>query len=248
MVRRSLREQILLHRVIVSASSMMPCHDIRIAIVHQDGLYRDCLRHYLAHTHLMSIVHSANELDHETWGAVTRCRPDLLIVEFGLCRRQRSHRFGEQMEVASPGMKSIVVGVPNREEDILACIEGEGASGYLLMDASLDDLVGNIRAVMNGETLCSPRVASLAFDRVSTLTRQIESGQVGNGTRLTKRETEIVRLIDEGLSNKEIAVHLHIEVSTVKNHVHNILDKLHLHNRYSAAKHLKEQASLTSRC
>jgi two-component system nitrate/nitrite response regulator NarL len=227
---------------------MMPCHDIRIAIAHGDGLYRDCLRYYLAQTHLISIVHSAARLSQETWEAVVACRPDLLIIEFGLCRRQRSARPGEWVDVSSLGMKTIVVGVPNREEDILACIEGEGAAGYLLIDSSLDDLISNIKAVMNGETLCSPRVASLAFDRVSALTRQIEGRQVGDRARLTKRETEIVRLIDEGLTNKEIAVHLHIEVSTVKNHVHNILDKLHLHNRYSAVKHIKAQASLTGRC
>lgn len=226
----------------------MPCHDIRIAIAHRDGLYRDCLRHYLAQTQLISIVHSAAELDQENWKAVAACRPDLLIIDFGLCRRQQHADPSERVDVSSLGMKTIVVGVPNREADILACIEGEGASGYLLMDSSLDDLISNIRAVMNGETLCSPRVASLAFDRVSALTRQIESRQVGDRTRLTKRETEIVRLIDEGLTNKEIAAHLHIEVSTVKNHVHNILDKLHLHNRYSAVKHVKAHASLTGRC
>ncbi|MBS0181097.1 MAG: response regulator transcription factor [Nitrospira sp.] len=227
---------------------MMPCHDIRIAIAHRDGLYRDCLRHYLAQTQLISIVHSAAGLDQENWKAVAACRPDLLIIDFGLCRRQQYVDPSERVDVSSLRMKTIVVGVPNREEDILACIEGEGASGYLLMDSSLDDLIGNIRAVMNGETLCSPRVASLAFDRVSALTRQIESRQVSERARLTKRETEIVRLIDEGLTNKEIAAHLHIEVSTVKNHVHNILDKLHLHNRYSAVKHVKAHASLTVRC
>jgi DNA-binding NarL/FixJ family response regulator len=225
---------------------MIPCHDIRIAIVHRDGLYRDCLRYSLAQTQPISISHSAAQLDQETWEAVVVCRPHLLIIEFGLCRRPPSIHL-KYVDISSLGMKTIVVGVPNREEDILACIEGEGAAGYLLIDSSLDDLIGNIRAVMNGETLCSPRVASLAFDRVSSLTRQIEGRQVGERARLTKRETEIVRLIDEGLTNKEIAVHLHIEVSTVKNHVHNILDKLHLHNRYSAAKHIKAQASLIGR-
>lgn len=227
---------------------MMPCQDIRIAIVHRDGLYRDCLRHSLAQTQPISIVHSAAGLDQETWEAVVACRPDLLIIDFGLCRRKQTAYPSERIDVSSLGMKTIVVGVPNREEDILACIEGEGAAGYLLMDSSLDDLISNIRAVMNGETLCSPRVASLAFDRVSALTRQVENRQVGDRVRLTKRETEIVRLIDEGLTNKEIAVHLHIEVSTVKNHVHNILDKLQLHNRYSAVKHVKAQASPTGRC
>lgn len=226
----------------------MSCRDIRVAIVHRDGLYRDCLRHYLAKTQPISIVHSAAGLGQETLEAVVACGPDLLIIDFGLCRRQRSVHPGECVDASSLRMKTIVVGVPNREEDILACIEGEGAAGYLVIDSSLDDLVSNIKAVMNGETLCSPRVASLAFDRVSALTRQIESRPVVDRGRLTKRETEIVRLIDEGLTNKEIAVHLHIEVSTVKNHVHNILDKLHLHNRYSAVKHIKAQTSLTGRC
>ena len=227
---------------------MMSCHDIRIAIVHRDGLYRDCLRHCLAQTRLISIVHSAAGLGQETREAVVACSPDLLLIDFGLCRRQRPASPHEPVDASFLGMKTIVVGVPNREEDILACIEGEGAAGYLVIDSSLDDLVSNIKAVMNGETLCSPRVASLAFDRVSVLTRQIEGHHVGDKARLTRRETEIVRLIDEGLTNKEIAIHLHIEVSTVKNHVHNILDKLHLHNRHSAVRHIKAQASLTGRC
>jgi two-component system, NarL family, nitrate/nitrite response regulator NarL len=227
---------------------MMSRHDIRIAIVHRDGLYRDCLRYSLAQTQPISIVHSAAGLGQGTWEAVVACRPDLLILDFGLCRRQRSAEPGEWVDAFSLGMKTIVVGVPDKEEDILACIEGGGAAGYLLVDSSLEDLLSNIRAVMKGETLCSPRVAGLAFDRVSALTREIESRQVGERARLTKRETEIVRLIDEGLTNKEIAVHLHIEVSTVKNHVHNILDKLHLHNRHLAVKHIKSQSSLTGRC
>jgi two-component system nitrate/nitrite response regulator NarL len=138
-------------------------------------------------------------------------------------------------------MKVIVVGVPNREEDILSCIESEGAAGYVSVDSTLSDLMDNINAVMNGETLCSPRVASLAFDRVSALTRRIENGHAGDRTRLTRREAEIASLIDAGLSNKEIATRLHIGVSTVKNHVHNILDKLQLHDRYSVVKRIKEQ-------
>ena len=64
--------------VIVGVLSMMPCRDIRIAIVHRDGLYRDCLRHSLAQTQLLSIVHSADGLGQETWQAVVACRPDLL--------------------------------------------------------------------------------------------------------------------------------------------------------------------------
>lgn len=224
--------------------TIMQSDALRIAVVHRDGLYRDCLRRCLAQAESISVVHCASGLDHETWEIVGSCGPDLLLLEYGLCRQQGFCQPAKGGCAASPAMKVIVVGVPNREEDILACIEGEGAAGYLSVDSTLSDLMNNINAVMNGETLCSPRVASLAFDRVSTLTRRIEHGRAGERTRLTRREAEIVSLIDAGLSNKEIAVRLNIEVSTVKNHVHNILDKLQLHNRYSAVKQIKEQRIL----
>lgn len=150
------------------------------------------------------------------------------------------------MSSSSLAIRTIVIGVPDKEEDILACIEGVGAAGYLLMDARLDDLLNNIHAVMKEKAL---RSSSLAFNSMSTLARRVDAGQTdaSNGTCLTRRETEIVSLIDAGLSNKEIAVRLNIEVSTVKNHVHNILDKFQLHDRYSAVKHIKEQAISTGR-
>jgi DNA-binding NarL/FixJ family response regulator len=139
-------------------------------------------------------------------------------------------------------IKTIVVGVPDAEEDILDCIERNGAAGYLLASGSLEELFTNIRAIMKGETLCSPRIASLAFHRMSRLARQMRASvPPTTGTCLTHREAEIVKLIEENLSNKEIAARLHIEVSTVKNHVHNILDKLQLPNRHSAVKHLRQQ-------
>lgn len=78
---------------------------------------------------------------------------------------------------------------------------------------------------------------------MSLFARQEERVGMSNGIALTRRETEIVRLIEAGLSNKEIATQLHVEVSTVKNHVHNILDKLQLPDRYSVVKHVKERMS-----
>lgn len=224
---------------------MIHCQRINIAIVHRDGLYRDSLQHCLAHAELISIVHSASVLDQRTWDTVVARRPDLLILEFGLCRCHGPVQSGNGTYASSLGVKTIVIGVPDKEEDILACIEGVGAAGYLSLDASLEDLIKNIRAVMKGETLCSPRVASLTFDRVSALARQVGAAQAPTpvGMGLTRREAEIVRLIEDGLSNKEIAGRLHIEVSTVKNHVHNILDKLQLHNRHSAVNYIKEQGA-----
>lgn len=221
----------------------MESNTIRAAIVHRDGLYRDSLGRCLTQDDSMSIVYSSPRFDELNW-TVAEEQPDLLLVEFGLCR---CHRSVDPVTLRPPVrmVKTIVLGVPDTEDEILACIEREGAAGYLLMDASLDDLLMNIRAVINGETLCSPKIAGLAFNRMSALARQVEIVRTEHGKGLTRRETEIVRLIDEGLSNKEIATRLNIGVSTVKNHVHNILDKLQLHNRHSAVKFIRNQAILT---
>jgi DNA-binding NarL/FixJ family response regulator len=185
-------------------------------------------------------VHSLSALE-EFGRVLTACKPDLAIVEFALCCRKTC---GETPEFCAltQQIKTIVVGVPDAEEDILDCIERNGAAGYLVVSASLEELFTSIRAIMKGEALCSPRIASLAFDRMSRLARQVRASvNPTDGTCLTRREAEIVKLIEEDLSNKEIAARLHIEVSTVKNHIHNILDKLQLPNRYSAAKHLRQQ-------
>src|SRR5439155_827652 len=100
-------------------------------------------------------------------------------------------------------------------------------------EASIDDLVTVIESVARGEAICSPRVAAGLLRRVAALA----AGHGGDLPRaqLTNREREIVRLIDNGLSNKEIARALGIEVATVKNHVHNILEKLQVHRRGEAA-------------
>jgi DNA-binding NarL/FixJ family response regulator len=221
----------------------MEFNTIRAAIVHRDGLYRDSLGRCLTQDDAMSIVYSSSRFDELKW-VVAEEQPDLLLVEFGLCR---CHGPLDRVTLGLPVrmVKTIVIGVPETEDEILACIEREGAAGYLLMDASVDDLLMNIRAVMKGETLCSPKIAGLAFNRMSALARQVEIVRTEHGKGLTRREAEIVWLIDKGLSNKEIATRLNIGVSTVKNHVHNILDKLQLHNRYSAVKFIRNQAILT---
>lgn len=225
---------------------MIHAQGINIAIVHRDGLYRDSLRYYLTQTEPLSIVYSASRLDRGTWKTVVAHRSDILILEFGLCRCQGSIRLGEGMSASSLAIRTIVIGVPDKEEDILTCLEGVGAAGYLLMDARLDDLLNNIHAIMKGKALSS---SSFASNTISTASSRVDAGpaDAGNGTCLTRREAEIVSLIDAGLTNKEIAIRLNIEVSTVKNHVHNILDKLQLHDRYSAVKYIKERAIPTGR-
>ncbi|MBK9306032.1 MAG: response regulator transcription factor [Nitrospira sp.] len=211
---------------------------IRIAILHSYQLLRESLHGCLEHVPSFAIAQTASRLE-ELEEVLGSDRSDLLIVEFGLLRQGGVYR--EQICALSSEVKRLVIDVPDNEDDILSCIETGGASGYLVTNASVEGLVNNIKAIVRGETLCSARIAHLSFGRMSQLACRRDEDPRNNGTRLTRREAEIVRLIEDRLSNKEIATRLKIEVSTVKNHVHNILDKLHLPSRHAAVNQLKEQ-------
>ncbi len=219
----------------------MQAPEVRIAIAHSNQLFRESLSCCLSQWGPFCIVRMAAQLGGAAQN-IAECGPDVLIVEFPLLRQQ-SEMNNYRVNGLPLGVKVLVIDVPDRDADILYCIEAGGASGYLLQNASLKDLEANLRAIVRGETLCSPRIAHLAFCRMSLFARQEKRVAVSNGIALTRREMEIVRLIEEGLSNKEIAARLHVEVSTIKNHVHNILDKLQLPNRYSVVNHVKERIS-----
>lgn len=212
---------------------------IRIVLIHGNRLLRDCLCCCLEQEDSLTVVCSASKLE-EAGEKLALDRPDLLIVGFDLLHRSGVDNFS-LMRAMSCGTKTFVIEVPETETEVFYCIEKVGACGYLNQDASINDFLIHIRAILQGETFCSPRIASLMFSRMSDLARRVDELGAANGGHLTKRETEIMGLIDGGLSNKEIAVQLQIEVSTVKNHVHNILDKLQLHDRRSAVKYVKAQ-------
>jgi DNA-binding NarL/FixJ family response regulator len=116
-----------------------------------------------------------------------------------------------------------------------------GASGYVPRDASLTDLVAAIERTARGELQCSAQVAAGMIRRVWALAKVAGDREVPAGsTPLTPREREIMRLIDQGMSNKDIARHLGIGVATAKSHVHHILEKLHVRGRSQAAARMRQ--------
>ena len=144
-----------------------------------------------------------------------------------------------------PDTKVVVLGLADTEAVIMTYIEA-GSSGYVLRDASVDRLLLNIRAAFNGEALVSPQVAAALMERVAVLTQQLtELGVDPNGyEELTPREKEVLDLISLGHSNQEIADTLTVEIGTIKNHVHSILDKLNVSSRKDAANyHILMEAS-----
>ncbi|MDR4484446.1 MAG: response regulator transcription factor [Nitrospirales bacterium] len=216
----------------------MESQNIRIAVIHSDRLTRESLGSWLPSLGPISVVYSAAKLEppQDTFSLL---KPDLLILEYGMFDRDGLEHVGRIRELASK-IRILMIGVPDTEADIFLCIQVVGVSGYLTKEGSIGDLINNIKAKMRDETLSFPRIASQTFPGITRLAYPVNESWSGHSPHLTCRELEIVNSIEEGLSNKEIAVRLHIEVSTVKNHVHNILDKLKLQDRRSAVRYVKE--------
>lgn len=136
----------------------------------------------------------------------------------------------------APVAKVLMLGLTESEEQVLPYIQA-GAFGYVLADESVDDLLTRIRTTHDDRALVSPDIAAALITRLNELS-QMALGVLGgdNGTPdLTPREQEILGLIERGLTNQQIARELVIEVGTVKNHVHNILQKLGVGSREDAA-------------
>jgi DNA-binding NarL/FixJ family response regulator len=133
---------------------------------------------------------------------------------------------------ANPGIRVVVVGVNETEPEIIAYAE-VGASGYVTHEGSIAELVTAIEAVARDELTCPPRISAALMRRVGTLATT--QRQAVPCARLSRRELEVVNLIAQGMSNQEIAHRLVITLATVKNHVHNILDKLDVRSRADAA-------------
>jgi two-component system, NarL family, nitrate/nitrite response regulator NarL len=140
------------------------------------------------------------------------------------------------VRAAQPGVRVVVLGIEERAECVIPLLEA-GAAGYVTRESSLDELRNVVRCAAHGETLCSPTVVASLAARLADLAERRRSEQ--GIFELTVREREIVGLIDEGLSNKQIARQLCIEVPTVKNHVHHILVKLQVERRGAAAAMLR---------
>jgi DNA-binding NarL/FixJ family response regulator len=201
---------------------------VRVLIAAEIRLYREGLADMLRQEPGVEIVGTASGAD-EAVRTLRALSPDVVLVDLGSLDNAWVVR---ALAAAVPGTRVVALSVPNTEPDLLACAEA-GLAGYVTRDGSIEDVVAAVEAAARGEVLCSPRMAATLFQRVATLA--LERSPAAIESRLTHRELQILDLIDQGMSNKEIARRLMIELSTVKNHVHNILEKLQVRRRTEAA-------------
>jgi two-component system, NarL family, nitrate/nitrite response regulator NarL len=202
----------------------------RVFIVSGISLYREGLSVLLSRRDGIDVVGAAaNGPDASRMLHCARRPPDIVLLDMsatdGLTTARRLiHELGD--------VRVFAITVPNRESAVVACAEA-GVVGFVTSEASLDELIAALESLAQGELLCPPAMAAALFRRVATLAHERERSNPL--ARLTSREQEILALVDDGLSNKEIAERLYVELPTVRNHVHSILGKLGVHRRAQAA-------------
>jgi len=205
---------------------------IDVLVVAEIPLYREGMVRALGHGGRVNVLGTATS-SQEALSRVRDLEPEVVLVDVAMDESLDTVRaIGE----ARPKAKVVALAVPETEAGVIACAEA-GACGYVPRDGTLDDLETVVENVARGEIQCSPRIAASLLRRVGDLAAELR-GPSPNST-LTAREMEVAELLDQGLSNKEIAQRLSIAVPTVKNHVHRILDKLNVHRRTEAAARLK---------
>jgi two-component system, NarL family, nitrate/nitrite response regulator NarL len=206
----------------------------RLLILGEVGLYREALARSLRRDARFDVVGVAASVE-EALAVLERVEADILLVDTRMPEAADAVR---GLAAAAPQVKLVALAVPEVEREVITFAEA-GASAYVTVDGSMDDLASVVRSVERGEVLCSPGMAAGLFRRVGTLARERQLDPIDE--KLTRRELDVLRLIEEGLANKEIATALSIELPTVKNHVHRILEKLNVHRRTEAAARARRQ-------
>ncbi len=208
---------------------------IRILLVAHVRLMREQLVTALSGHPQLQLVASTGDAATAIANAVM-FEPEVMLVDHALPHATHLIR---QISDQCPWLRTLVIGIPEDERKIIGFAEA-GMWGYTPPDASLAELTGAIERLARGESTCSRSMTTSLMRRLSARARG-RTSDAFHQLPLTAREAEIAGLIDEGLSNKEIARHLGVEVATVKNHVHNLLAKLQVHRRAEAAAWVRQR-------
>ncbi len=212
----------------------------RVIVFHRNCLFRDCLVTFLD----MSLGYDAISIDHKNRNQIEKSlddkEPDIVLLDLNL-PDSLSVEIVRSFRRDCPKIKIILL-VPDDHSGLLECIAA-GVQGCVLEKASMSDLGLAIRNAISGETICSPEFAATMFSelsRVSTATSWQVPASVSR-TPLTAREYDVMELLAKRSSNKQIARELCLSLYTVKNHVHNILEKLNVDSRLEAVDRARQE-------
>jgi two-component system, NarL family, nitrate/nitrite response regulator NarL len=206
-------------------------------LIARTRFYREGLADALARVEGIHVAGAASGPE-DALARVGLLAPDVVLLDTAVVGMLDLVR---ELTASSPGTRVVALALPERASEVVACAEA-GVSGYVTEEASLADLVATVEGVARGEMRCSPTITATLLRRVAVLAAGHRA--VLSPPKLTARELEVLVLLDDGLSNQQIARRLCIELATVKNHVHHILEKLQIERRGEAGAYLRRHPQL----
>jgi DNA-binding NarL/FixJ family response regulator len=214
----------------LSASEERAVETIRVLIVDDHDLFRTGLRNLLEEQGVQVSGEAASGT--EAVRSVREIAPDVVVMDLNM-PGMGGVEATRHIAAIAPLTRVVVLTISEEDADVMDAILA-GACGYLLKNASIDELMAGIRAAWRGESLISPGIAAKVLQRVRATSAQPEIADAIR-SELSDREIEVLKLIANGKDNAVIAAELHISPKTVKNHISNILMKLQIDNRIQAA-------------
>jgi DNA-binding NarL/FixJ family response regulator len=200
-------------------------------IVDDHALFRRGLQMVLEAEEGLEVVAEAGD-GQEAVSKAEETIPDVVLMDVKMPKRSGIEATRALKEVL-PNTKIVMLTISDEESDLYEAIKA-GASGYLLKEISIEEVANAVRAVEAGQSLISPSMASKLLTEFASMMKSSDDRPSVPAPRLTDRELQVLKLVAKGLNNRDIAKELFISENTVKNHVRNILEKLHLHSRMEA--------------
>jgi DNA-binding NarL/FixJ family response regulator len=205
---------------------------IRLIVANNHRLFRQCLATALAADPRFLVIDAA--VDENLPAQIKAHSAKLVLIDWDTSN-QEILRLTMRINQQFPKVKILFLGTPETRQAFLESVEA-GAQGYVVKEGSLEDLTKAIDSVLRDEAVCSPQLTLPLFEKLADLSRAFHREAIPECSPLTFRQLQIVGLIADGLSNKQIARQLRLSLYTVKNHIHNILDMLEVETRWEAVK------------
>ena len=213
----------------------MTTNKIRILLIEDNRLLREGIAELLKKQPDMNVVTTVGNGEN-ILALIDKQKPNLVLLDLGL-RSQNSLHIVKLVKKDYPEVKIIVMDLIPLQADIFEFVQA-GVSGFMLKDISVAEFLKTIRSVMEGTQVLPPHLTGSLFSQiVEHAINGLSPGKLNESIMMTKRERQVIELIADGNTNKEIAQKLHLSTYTVKSHVHNILEKLALNTRVQIAKH-----------
>ena len=204
---------------------------IRVIIVDDHALFRRGLQMVLEVEEDIEVVGEAGD-GADAVAKAEETVPDVVLMDVRMPKRSGLEATRTIKEIL-PNTKILMLTISDEEADLYEAIKA-GASGYLLKEISIEEVANAVRAVNAGQSLISPSMASKLLNEFASMVKRSDERAGVPAPRLTERELQVLKLVARGMSNRDVADQLYISENTVKNHVRNILEKLHLHSRMEA--------------